>query len=105
MFIETHYPMLGFVVVVVWLLFVKLSLIEDARYPSWVWGVIQWVTSLLPVCTFVGGIIALPLDIPTAIILGALNGSVTAIGIAAIRSDRWPHWPHDYGAGFQFSKE
>lgn len=47
MFIETHYPMLGFVVVVVWLLFVKLSLIEGARYPSWVWSVIQWFTILL----------------------------------------------------------
>lgn len=34
MFIETHYPMLGFVVVVVWMLFVKLSLIENARYPA-----------------------------------------------------------------------
>ncbi|MFV1478540.1 hypothetical protein [Serratia marcescens] len=82
------YLMICFIVIILWLIFVKLSLIEDARYPSWVWGVIQWVTVLLPVCTFVGGVIALPLDIPTAIILGALNGSVTAMGIAAIRSDR-----------------
>ncbi|MBN5215733.1 hypothetical protein [Serratia ureilytica] len=82
------YLMICFIVIILWLIFVKLSLIEDARYPSWVWGVIPWVTVLLPVCTFVGGVIALPLDIPTAIILGALNGSVTAMGIAAIRSDR-----------------
>ncbi|MGP0838146.1 hypothetical protein [Serratia sp. CY85251] len=47
MVMETHYPMLGFIVVVVWLLFVKLSLIEDARYPSWVWRVIQWSTILI----------------------------------------------------------
>jgi hypothetical protein len=47
MAIETHYPMLGFIVIILWLLFVKLSLIEDTRYPSWVWRAIQWVTILI----------------------------------------------------------
>ncbi|ELQ9312143.1 hypothetical protein R3D73_005189 [Serratia marcescens] len=82
------YLMLWFIVVVVWLIFVKLSLIQDARYPNWVWGVIQWFTLLLPVCTLVGGVMALTLNTPTIIILGLLTVLVTGTGIVALLSDR-----------------
>lgn len=82
------YLMLWFIVVVVWLLFVKLSLIQDARYPAWVWRVIQWFTLLLPVCTFEACVIALPLNATTIIILGILTVLVTGSGIMALLSDR-----------------
>lgn len=47
MVMETHYLMLGFIAIILWLLFVKLSLIQDARYPSRVWRAIQWFTILI----------------------------------------------------------
>lgn len=82
------YLILWFIAVAIWLLFVKLSLIQDTRYPSWVWRAIQWVTILLPVCTLVGGVITLTLNTPMIIILGLLTVLVTGTGIVALLSDR-----------------